>query len=142
LSGRSEAPVAVWDREPVEMSANDWWFSAKGLASSAEPKRALDVAISFLKEFLKGGPKLNVEVMTAANERGIRKGTLHGARLALKLVVAKQGGVPHGPWMWSLPDQPKTKVEVVKPLKSKKSRKPGTNIIPLFPKRGGGGDAA
>jgi AAA domain len=139
-----DSPHAVWDDEPVAMSANDWWFTEKGRRGEAEPRRARSIAIAFLQAFLAEGPKLADAVMQEAERRGIGRGTLHTARMELGLVVEKQAGIPHGPSCWSLPEEAQQS-QPAQPSDAPKGKRDGSNVIPFPNKKvdgGGGGEVA
>jgi putative DNA primase/helicase len=140
-----EGLFVAWDEAPVEMSANDWCFSEKGRRNQAEPKRAKDIAMAFLEEFLSDGPKLADEVMQEASRRGVKRGTLQSARMALGLVIRKRPGEAHGPWVWSLPAEQSKPSEEEAEERNKAVEQPGSNIVSFAhyqktKRSGGGGD--
>jgi len=100
--GRIEAPRASWVDAPVDMTADDWWFLEQARRKRGEPKGAKAAAVAFLEELLKNGPKLAEEVLQAAAEHEISRGTLHRAKESLDIRVAKRA-VVDGPWEWMLP---------------------------------------
>jgi hypothetical protein len=84
------------------MTADDWWSLEQTRRKMGEPKGAKAAALAFLQDLLKDGPKLAEEVLRAAAEHEISRGTLHRARESLDIKVAKRA-VADGPWEWSLP---------------------------------------
>ena len=94
-----EATHVVWDGS-TDMSANEAMAAAVG--GRAAPK--LDQATAFLLEILSNGPRPFGEIQSAARKLGIKDKTLRNARDALGIVADQMPGVPHGGWVWSIPD--------------------------------------
>lgn len=62
-------------------------------------------AVKFLKDFLANGPKLQSEVIDAAEANLISEKTLRRVKDDLKIISEKERGVPNGQWRWALPEQ-------------------------------------
>ena len=73
------------------------------LAGMDREKSALDEAKEFLKEHLRDGPKLQVDVETAAEANCHAKRTLRRAKDDLGVIAFKETGVASGHWWWKLP---------------------------------------
>ena len=73
------------------------------LAGMDRDKTALDEAKEFLKDYLKGEAKLQLDVETAADANCHSKATLRRAKEELGVIVFKETGVAHGHWRWKLP---------------------------------------
>lgn len=99
---RNGSPIrathVVWDGT-TEMTANE---AMAVVTERGTPK--LDQATAFLLEMLSNGPRPFGEIKSAARKLDIKDKTLRNARDALGIVADQVPGVPHGGWVWSIPD--------------------------------------
>jgi len=102
-----DEPARVfWDREPVEMTADDALAAeAEGLKRGPEARRRAE-AERLLKEALADGPRPGKDVEDELQAKGVAKRTLERARKALG-IKSYQPMIP-GPWFWRLPDEDNT----------------------------------
>jgi len=97
-----EPPRVFWDREPVEMTADDALAAeAEGLKRGPEARRRAE-AERLLREALANGPRPGKDVEAELMKAGIAKKTIRNARESLG-IKAYQPMIP-GPWLWRLPD--------------------------------------
>jgi len=98
-----DEPARVfWDREPVEMSADDALAAeAEGLKRGPEARRRAE-AERLLKEALADGPRPGKDVEAELMDAGITKKTIRNARESLGVVSYKDGY--QGQWFWRLPE--------------------------------------
>lgn len=74
-------------------------------AESGIPVKSLskfDSAVKFLRDVLKEGPRLWIDIQKLAKESGVSEGTLKNAKTFLKIVTKKREG--DGRSVWRLPD--------------------------------------
>jgi putative DNA primase/helicase len=88
---------AVWEREPVGMTA-DQVLAAWRRASS---QHATVEATDWLREQLRGGPKWATEIQEAARKAGHAWRTVRRAADTMGIERRRQGG-RNGQWIWSL----------------------------------------
>jgi putative DNA primase/helicase len=101
------APVIVWDKEPVEMSADEALAAATGQAAKGENRKALAEAKEFLEDELKTSQAGRVEasiIEKQAQKAGISKATLKRARSELKVVSKRDGFGEKGKFYLSWPE--------------------------------------
>jgi putative DNA primase/helicase len=101
LKKEISAPYIEWEPKPVAISANE----AMQAASNSKMPQERSSANKFLKDFLAAGPKLQSEVIDAAEANLISEKTLRRAKDDLKIVSEKERGALNGPWRWALPEQ-------------------------------------
>jgi len=98
-----EPPRVLWEKNPVEMTADDG-LAQETLASRPGPKPdALEDAKAFLLEALANGPRLAKDVKcewTEAHCGSVR--TLDRAKQELGVECFRE--TPTGPWYWKCPD--------------------------------------
>jgi hypothetical protein len=87
----------VWDPAPVTLTADRALEAEKDGPKFAE-------AMQFLKETLAAGPRIAVEVIAEAGERGISRATLHRARDGMGVIIERKGACEKGRSKWSLED--------------------------------------
>lgn len=94
----------MWHAEAVEKDISDIFES-----SSREEKSAMQEAIRFLRDELASGPVPSKEIKRMARDSGISDATLNRARIGMKLIAARVGGLGgRGHWEWSLPSAPRS----------------------------------
>lgn len=87
---------------PLVGSAEDILKEAdRGMPVKSLRKR--DTAVHFLRDVLKEGPRLWIDIEKMAEEAGASKGTLMNAKVLLKIVTKKREG--DGRFVWRLPDE-------------------------------------
>jgi putative DNA primase/helicase len=104
LKKEISAPYIEWEPKSVAISANE----AMQAASDSKVPQERTSATKFVKEFLADGPKLQTEVIEAAEANLISEKTLRRAKDDLKVISEKEKGVPNGRWRWGLPEQTNT----------------------------------
>lgn len=90
------APVLVWEDEPVEMTLED----IANAVTNRRPRRC-ELAKDWLKEALKDGPRLSVEVEEEAEAAGFSEITIRRARKDLGIKPHKRFDKK---WEWQLPE--------------------------------------
>jgi hypothetical protein len=86
------APHVVWDREAVEISADE------AVAGGAEQPKAI---LKFLTAVLASGPVPSATIYQQGKTKGFSEDQLKRAKEKLKVGVRKDG--PRGGWLWHLP---------------------------------------
>ena len=97
------APYIEWEPQPVVITASEAMESA---TSSKTPKERTS-AMKFLAEFLADGPRFADDVTEAAEANLVSDRTLRRAKDDLEIIAEKEKGVPHGRWLWRLPERAK-----------------------------------
>ena len=90
------ASYAIWDREPVTMTANEAVRASHG---GGEGK--LSEAEAFLKDELAHGPVDADAMLAKAADANISRATLRRAKGKLKVAAVKSGFASG--WAWELP---------------------------------------
>ena len=98
----SEGGTFAWEREPVDLEAND--LLAPGVDD--DERGARDDAEDFLRDLLAGGPVAAKEVESEARAAGVAMRTLHRVKKPLGITVLRlsEGNEGQGRWMWAPPD--------------------------------------
>jgi AAA domain-containing protein len=96
-----EAPLILWDNNPVKISATE----AIEAAAGGTRGKAKDEAKNFLQSRLNLGPVPADDVYAEAKARGIAVGTLNRAKRELKIESEKEPGKIDGKWCWKLPQR-------------------------------------
>jgi putative DNA primase/helicase len=105
IGGGISAPCAVWDHQPVIMTADQALALAmEGGGGSAGDGDALGVAMTFLEDELTATGRLEASVLTASARRaGISEATLKRARKKLGVVSMRDGFGEASKFFLSLP---------------------------------------
>jgi hypothetical protein len=97
----SGQPVLSWERDPVQMSADD---VLNPVNHPGPPPVERDEAAEWLTIELCNGPREAADLLTSAVANGITAATLRRAKAELGIVASKSGF--DGPWVWALPAAP------------------------------------
>jgi putative DNA primase/helicase len=113
--GTSINTVTVeWNPAPVNMTAGEWYLLERSKLKATEPKGAKAAAMSFLSEILGDGEIHPAsEILAAADELEIKRGSLHAAKVAMGIKITKLP-VEDGGWVWVWPEatlEPEAKPE-------------------------------
>ena len=90
----------IWEPDPVDISMSDLLHTP----SSPDERLAIDDAEDFLRQLLKEGSVLRIQVSQEAEEAGISERTLRRARsrLGVKAKRVSDGNEGRGHWEWLL----------------------------------------
>ncbi len=97
----------AWEREPVQMTANE--ALASELSDASDPGER-DEACEWLQEVLAGGPVPAACIWEQARENRVAERTLKRAKKEIGVRTYREGYGPGGKWLWALaehrgPDQ-------------------------------------
>jgi hypothetical protein len=99
------APVLAWDKEPVELSADEALVAATSQSGNREDNSKLNDAVNFIIDEIEaaGGTVETTILEKTARKNGISKRSLERARAKLKVVSRKEGFGINGKTLLSLP---------------------------------------
>lgn len=100
ISGEGQTAAVTWEREPLEMRADD----VVGDSTRGPDAELRDEAKTWLSEMLReGGEQTAVSVMSQAKAAGFSESTIRRARKLLPIVVKKCAATQR--WLWGLKPQ-------------------------------------
>jgi putative DNA primase/helicase len=93
------APRVVWEKEPIEMSADDALAVRSGDADKVAAAREID---ELLRKLLASGKRRSTEVFVDGKEHGFSRKQLHTAADRLGVRKFNTGGPETKKWWWQL----------------------------------------
>jgi putative DNA primase/helicase len=99
IKTKDGAPRVVWEKEPIEMSADEALANGNGGADKVAAAREID---EFLRKLLASGRRRSTEVFEDGGQHGFSRKQLHTAADRLGVRKFNTGGRETKKWWWEL----------------------------------------